>query len=183
MVDRVGVEAQTPVGINGWFELKTPPGLAADAKVVITAAGFRTVEIMAGAINAPLAVRMQLAPVVDSVRVAGSALDVPVSQQGGSVSLIPRDEIETSDQPLALDLLRTLPGMVFSQTGNTGAIAQLYARGGDTDYNLVEIDGVPVNAFGGSFDFSHIPTEELDHVEVVTAPNRPCTGNMPTAAW
>jgi outer membrane cobalamin receptor len=62
-----------------------------------------------------------LAPVVDSVRVAGSALDVPVSQQGGSVSLIPRDEIETSDQPLALDLLRTLPGMVFSQTGNTGA--------------------------------------------------------------
>jgi outer membrane cobalamin receptor len=168
VVDRVGVEAQTPVGINGWFELKTPPGLAADAKVVITAAGFRTVEIMAGAINAPLAVRMQLAPVVDSVRVAGSALDVPVSQQGGSVSLIPRDEIETSDQPLALDLLRTLPGMVFSQTGNTGAIAQMYARGGDTDYNLVEIDGVPVNAFGGTFDFSHIPTEELDHVEVAT---------------
>ncbi|MGA1995448.1 MAG: carboxypeptidase-like regulatory domain-containing protein, partial [Bryobacteraceae bacterium] len=62
VVDRVGVEAQTPVGINGWFELKTPPGLAADAKVVITAAGFRTVEIMAGAINAPLAVRLQLAP-------------------------------------------------------------------------------------------------------------------------
>ncbi|MGA1995626.1 MAG: TonB-dependent receptor, partial [Bryobacteraceae bacterium] len=121
-----------------------------------------------GAINAPLAVRMQLAPVVDSVRVAGSALDVPVSQQGGSVSLIPRDEIESSDQPLALDLLRTLPGMVFSQTGNTGALAQLSARGGDTDYNLVEIDGVPVNAFGGNFDFAHIPTEELDHVEVVS---------------
>jgi hypothetical protein len=48
VVDRVGVEAQTPVAINGWFELKTPPGLAADAKVVITAAGFRTVEIIGG---------------------------------------------------------------------------------------------------------------------------------------
>jgi outer membrane cobalamin receptor len=168
LVDRVGVEAQTPVGINGWFELKTPPALAADAKVVITAAGFRTVEIVAGAINTPLAVRLALAPVVDSVRVAGSALDVPVSQQGGSVSLIPRDEIRSSDQPQAVDLLRTLPGMVFSQTGNTGAAAQMYARGGDSDYNLVEIDGVPVNAFGGNFDFAHIPSEELDHVEVVT---------------
>ncbi|MGP8247303.1 MAG: TonB-dependent receptor domain-containing protein, partial [Bryobacteraceae bacterium] len=168
LVDRLGVEAQTPVAANGSFELKVPPALAASAKVVVTAAGFRTAEFAAAGIAGPLAVKLQLAPVVDSVRVAGSALDVPASQQGGSVSLIPRDEIRSSDQPLALDLLRTLPGMVFSQTGNTGAIAQLYARGGDTDYNLVEIDGVPVNAFGGNFDFSHIPAEELDHVEVIT---------------
>ena len=168
LVDRVGVEAQAPVAASGGFELKTPPALAADAKIVITAAGFRTEEFAASRITGPLAVKLQLAPIVDSVRVAGSALDVPVSQQGGSVSLIPRDEIRSSDQPVALDLMRTLPGMVFAQTGPAGAIAKMYARGGDSDYNLVEIDGVPVNAFGGNFDFSHIPTEELDHVEVVT---------------
>jgi outer membrane receptor protein involved in Fe transport len=170
LVDRVGVEAQAPVAASGGFELKTPPALAADAKIVITAAGFRTEEFAAGRITGPLAVKLQLAPIVDSVRVAGSALDVPVSQQGGSVSLIPRDEIRSSDQPVALDLMRTLPGMVFAQTGPAGAIAKMYARGGDSDYNLVEIDGVPVNAFGGNFDFAHIPAEALDRVEVISGP-------------
>ena len=63
-----------------------------------------------------------------------------------------------------------MPGVAVSQTGPTGGLAGLYIRGGETEYNLVEIDGVPVNLFGGNFDFSRIPTEELDHVEVIRGP-------------
>ena len=104
----------------------------------------------------PLTVKLALAPVVDSVRVVGSAIDVAASQQGGSISIIPSAEIRQSNQPMAVDLMRYIPGLAFSQTGATGGVAGLSIRGGYNDFNLVQIDGVPVNAFGGNFDFAHI---------------------------
>src|ERR1019366_4519249 len=69
-----------------------------------------------------------------------------------------------------IDLLREVPGLAFSQTGATGGLAGLFIRGGYPTFNLVEIDGVPVNSFGGNFDFAHIPAEALDRVEVISGP-------------
>lgn len=165
VVDRVGVTAQTVTGIAGAFEIQTPS--AAESKLVVTAAGFRTEEIPLAQAVAPLKVQLALAPVVDSVRIVGSAMDVEASQQGGSVSIIPAEEIRRDNQPMAVDLMRYLPGLAFSQTGPAGGVAGLFIRGGYPDFNLVQIDGVPVNAFGGNFDFAHIPTESLDRVEVI----------------
>jgi len=167
------VSVVTPLGVarsfpspDGAFAVTLPPG----SKLVATAAGFAAKSIAAEDAVSGMTVRLELAPVVDSVRVAGSAMDVEVSRQGGSVSIVPREEIEERNEPLAGDLLREAPGVAVSQTGPTGGMTGLYVRGGDPEYNLVEIDGVPVNAFGGAFDFSHIPTEELDHVEIVRGP-------------
>lgn len=169
LVDRVGVEAQALTAIDGTFELKdggTPP----DAKLVITATGFGTRELPVGADGSEVSVKLDLAPVVDTVRVVGSAVEVPASEQGSSVSIVPREEIRQRNEPLALDLLRELPSLSISQTGLIGGVAGLYVRGGYPDFNQVQIDGVPVNAFGGNFDFAHIPSEELDRVEVVRGP-------------
>jgi outer membrane cobalamin receptor len=49
-------------------------------------------------------------------------------------------------------------------------VSSLFMRGGYDSDSLVEIDGVPVNAFGGSFDFAHIPAEALDRIEVIRGP-------------
>jgi outer membrane receptor protein involved in Fe transport len=166
LVDRVGVEAQTATGAGGSFEIMTAP----DSRLVITSPGFRTEEIDLATATSPLTVRLTLAPVIDSIRVVGSAIDVAASQQGSSVNIIPREEIRQSNQPMAVDLMRYIPGLAFSQTGYTGGVAGLFIRGGYPDFNLVEIDGVPVNAFGGSFDFAHVATESLDRVEVVRGP-------------
>jgi outer membrane receptor protein involved in Fe transport len=166
VVDRVGVEAQTATGASGSFEILTAP----DSRLVITSPGFRTEEIDLATAQSPLAVRLTLAPVIDSVRVVGSAIDVAATQQGSSVNIIPREEIRQSNQPMAVDLMRYIPGLAFSQTGFTGGVAGLFIRGGYPDFNLVEIDGVPVNAFGGNFDFAHVATESLDRVEVVRGP-------------
>jgi outer membrane receptor protein involved in Fe transport len=168
-VDSVGVEARTVTAPNGNFELDIANSLVSGARLVVTAPGFRTEEVaLQGA--APLDIKLALAPVIDSVRVVGSAIDVEATRQGGSVSIIPREEIRRGNQPLAVDLMRYIPGMAFSQTGFTGGLAGLYVRGGYPDFNLVQIDGVPVNAFGGSFDFAHIATESLDRVEVIRGP-------------
>jgi outer membrane receptor protein involved in Fe transport len=165
VVSRVGVEAQTVSSTSGGFELNAPetPG----AKLVVTAPGFSTRTLP---LEREVALRLEIAPQIDSVRVVGSAIDVSASEQGGSVSIISRQEIRQRNQALAIDLLREVPGLAFSQTGATGGLAGLFIRGGYPTFNLVEIDGVPVNGFGGNFDFAHIPAEALDRVEVISGP-------------
>jgi outer membrane cobalamin receptor len=174
------VSVVTPLGVvrsfpspDGAFACFLPQGF----KLVITAPGFAAKSIAAEDAVPPIVVRLDLAPIVDSVRVAGSAMDVEASRQGGSVTIIPREEIQQRNDPMAVDLLRSAPGVIVGQTGPTGGISGLYIRGGDPKYNLVEIDGVPVNAFGGNFDFSHIPSQELDHVEIVRGPQSAIYGS------
>jgi outer membrane cobalamin receptor len=168
------VSVVTPLGVlrsfrsspDGTFACSLPEG----SKLVVTAPGFADRSIAAEDAAAEMTVHLELAPGVDAVSVVGSALDAEASQQGGSVTIVPREEIEQRNEPLAQDLLRDVPGVAVSQTGPTGGLTGLYIRGGETEYNLVEIDGVPVNLFGGNFDFSRIPTEELDRVEVIRGP-------------
>jgi outer membrane receptor protein involved in Fe transport len=165
IVSRLGVEAQTVSTATGTFVLNA--GADAGAKLVITAPGFRTTT---APLESGAAIKLAIAPQVDSVRVVGSAIDVAASQQGGSVDIIPRDEIRQRNEPLAVDLLRYVPGVAFSRTGPEGGLTGLYIRGGYPTFNLVEIDGVPVNAFGGNFDFAQIPTSELDRIEIIRGP-------------
>ncbi len=167
VVNRLGVEAAVTAA-NGDFELKTAGG--PDEKLVVTAPGFESWSRVEQELTSPLEVKLTLAPVVDAVRVAGSALDVPLSQQGGTVSIITPQELRERNEPLAVDLLRTTPGLIVAQSGPTGSLSGLYIRGGETKYNLVTIDGVPVNAFGGNFDFTQIPSEEVERVEVARGP-------------
>ncbi len=171
-----GIAARTLTGVNGSFELDTAVANAPDAKLVVAAPGFRTAEIALAAASQPLLVKLELAPLQDSVSVVGSAIDVPASQQGGSTSIVTSEEIRQSNLAQAVDLLRFLPGMAVSQTGFTGGLTSLYLRGGYDDFNLVEIDGIPVNGFGGTFDFAHIPAEELDRVEVIRGPESAVAG-------
>jgi outer membrane receptor protein involved in Fe transport len=170
VMDRVGVEQQTVSGSDGAFDLKLPDPVPAGWRLVITAPGFANANVRLDSAASPLTVKLALAPVVDSVRVAGSAIDVAASQEGGSISIIPSAEIRQSNLPMAVDLMRYIPGLAFTQTGAMGGVAGLSIRGGYNDFNLVEIDGVPVNAFGGNFDFAHIATESLDRVEVIRGP-------------
>ena len=53
------------------------------------------------------------------------------------------------------------------RSGAPGALTSLFVRGGESDYNKVLLDGVPLNEPGGSFYFSNLTTENLDRVEVV----------------
>ena len=171
-----GIAAHTLTGVNGSFDIDTAVANAPDAKLVVAAPGFRTAVLLLSAASQPLLVKLQLAPLQDSVGVVGSAIDVPASQQGGSTSIVTSEEIRQSNLAQAVDLLRYLPGMAISQTGFTGGLTSLYLRGGYDDFNLVEIDGIPVNGFGGTFDFAHIPAEELDRVEVIRGPESAVAG-------
>jgi len=166
-VNRLGVAQQTTTDQAGGFTLKLAE--TGETHLAITAPGFETKSIpLAGKpAQEPLTVRLNIAPQVDSVRVAGSTIDVPLSEQGSSVTIVPREEIAERNEGLAVDLLRYLPGVTIGQTGSPGGAASMFIRGGDYNFNLVQIDGVPVNSVGGAFDFSFIPTDSLERVEVI----------------
>jgi len=167
-INRLGVAAQTSTDPAGGFTLKIAES---GMRLTITAPGFETKVIpLTGKESGPLNVQVNIAPQVDSVRVAGSAMDVPLSEQGSSISIVPRAEIEERNEGLAVDLLRYLPGITIGQTGSPGGAASMFIRGGDYNFNLVQIDGVPVNSVGGAFDFAHIPTDMLERVEVIEGP-------------
>jgi outer membrane cobalamin receptor len=91
-----------------------------------------------------------------------------VSEQTGFQTEALNPQQLTNRQPTALsDALDLLPGAVIAGTGQRGALTSLFVRGGDSRYNKVLIDGVPVNDPGGTFDFGSIPMSEVDRVEMV----------------
>src|SRR5664279_2876507 len=93
VVSRVGVAAQTATSASGAFELQTTG--VPDARLVITAPGFRTATLP---LQATVSVKLAIAPQVDSVAVVGSAVDVSARQQGSSVNIVPREEIRARNE-------------------------------------------------------------------------------------
>jgi len=167
VVNRVGVVAQTTAGPNGSFQLDAPETPdTRDTRLVVTAPGFATRTL---ALDQAASVQLEIAPRVDSVQVIGSTIEIPASLQASSADVIPGSRVRSSNEPFAMDLLRYLPGMAFNQSGGPGGVSSLFLRGGNANLNLVEIDGVPVVGFGGGlgFDFAHIPSEAVDHIDVV----------------
>ena len=172
IVSRLGITVQTATSFAGTFELHAAED--PDARLVVTAPGFRTATVP---LEATVSVRLAIAPQVDSVGVVGSTLDVSASQQGSSVDIITREDIRTRNEPYAMDLLRYVPGVAFNQSGSAGGVSSLFLRGGNSNFALVQIDGAPVNGFGGSFDFAHIPAEALDRIDVIRGPQSAVYGS------
>lgn len=172
ILSRLGVAAQTVTSPTGTFHLQSAD--TPDSRLVITAPGFRTETLPA---TDHVSVKMAIAPQVDTVRVVGSAVDVTASQQGSSVSIVPREEVRTRNEAYAADLLRYLPGVTFNQSGAAGGVSTLFLRGGNSNFTLVQIDGAPVNAFGGSFDFAHIPSEAVERIDVIRGPQSAVYGS------
>jgi outer membrane cobalamin receptor len=162
-VNRLGVVARAATDSAGTFQITVPE--TSGANLLVTAPGFETKTVP---LTEAASITLAIAPQSDAVTVAGSAMDVPLSEQGSSASVITREEIAQRNEAQAIDLIRYLPGVNVTSTGSRGSITSLYIRGGADDFNLVQINGIPINWFG-SFppDFSPIPTDFLDHVEVV----------------
>jgi outer membrane cobalamin receptor len=76
--------------------------------------------------------------------------------------------------PSMVDALRASPGLHIDQPGGPGGRSSVYLRGGEENYTVVLLDGVPVNnstdSRGGGFDFGSLDAAGFDAVEVVRGP-------------
>jgi outer membrane cobalamin receptor len=161
-VGRTGVVAETTSSSTGDFVLTASD--SPEIRVVVTAVGFRTETV---APHSAGTIRLEIAPQVDAIQVVGSSMDVAAAEQGSSMSIIPPEDVRRRNEPYAVDLLRYIPGVAFNQNGAPGSVTSLFLRGGNSNFTLVQIDGIPVNSFGGAFDFAHIPSSAIDRIEVI----------------
>jgi vitamin B12 transporter len=80
------------------------------------------------------------------------------------------DDLRARGIRLVQDALREVPGVALVQNGSYGAVTSLFLRGGESDYVKVLLDGVPLNAPGGSLNIADLTTDDLDRIEIVRGP-------------
>ena len=114
---------------------------------------------------------------IDPVVVTGTQVALPVSELPSAVTVIDREEIDSRQVTDVLQLLRTVPGLSVTQTGSRGGRTTVFPRGGNSNFNLVLVDGVPVNNAGGDYDFSDLTTDNIERIEVIRGPQSALYGS------
>ena len=112
-----------------------------------------------------LTVQLHLAAATETVVVTATRTPIPAAESGASVSLLDAAQLQAMQPVDAADALRFLPGAVVDSSGQRGGLGSLFVRGGDSRYNKMLIDNVPVNDSGGTMDFGVVPLAETSRIE------------------
>jgi outer membrane receptor protein involved in Fe transport len=163
---------------QGEFEVDTPN--AGDFELRVAAPGFSTPPLrLTGAAEARDlgAIRLSVSAFSEAIVVSASQVETPLSHTPATVTVITRHELESKQLRSVADALRTVPGLTVAATGRTGSVTGVHPRGGESNFTLVLIDDVPVNGFGGEFDFAHLSTVDVERIEVVRGPQSALFGS------
>ncbi|HXQ26578.1 MAG TPA: TonB-dependent receptor [Candidatus Acidoferrales bacterium] len=126
-------------------------------------------------------IHLKLSAVQEHVVVSASLGGALAPQIGSSVTVVSREEIEDQGTETVADALRNVPGVAINRTGQQGAVTSAFIRGGNSNYNLVMIDGIPMNDFGGGFDLAPLPADGVDQVELTRGPESALYGSNAVA--
>ncbi len=113
------------------------------------------------------AVQLEVANPGEVVVVSATRLPATESEGIGQVSALNADQLLLMQPVAANDAVRFLPGAVVNTTGQRGGLASLFVRGGNSNYNKVLVDGVPVNEPGGIFNYGDVPLASADRIELL----------------
>jgi vitamin B12 transporter len=119
--------------------------------------------------NAAVDLTLKLGSVTQQVVVSATGTSLPETQTGASVSVVTSNQFQY--KPEVLETLRPVPGIQVLENGQRGINESLFIRGGESKFNKVLLDGVPLNEIGGTVDFGGIFTAGIDQVEILRGPN------------
>jgi iron complex outermembrane receptor protein/vitamin B12 transporter len=105
----------------------------------------------------------------ESIVVTATGTPTPQPQTSSATTVI-----GPLDLDLRTDLVSTLPlmpGASVMQIGQRGSQASLFVRGGNSDANMVLVDGVEAGDLGGRFDFGTLPATGVEKAEVYRGTN------------
>ena len=168
---RATVVAAAETDERGRFTIRDLP--AGTYAIDVALEGFRSEPVtvrMAADEDRDVAVRLQLSAVTESVVVSAAHVDLVRSRVPASVTIITGEDLRARQAETVADALGRVPGLTVQRSGGRGAITSLFPRGGESNYTLVVVDGVPQNAFGGDFDFAHLAAAGVERIEVVRGP-------------
>src|ERR1700722_1222958 len=125
--------------------------------------------------------RLNLSAVQEKIVVSAAPGGALTSQIASSVSVVSAQEIDDRGAEAALEVLRGLPGVEINQSGGRGTITSAFIRGGNSNYNLVMVNGIQLNDFGGGFDLAPLPAEGVEQIEVIRGPESALYGSNAVA--
>ena len=152
--------------------------------VLASFVGFsdRSAEVdLRGGETQTLGLHLKVSAVQDQVVVSASLGPAVPEQIGTSTSMATQQEIQDRDAESVFEVLRGIPGVEVSQTGRRGGATSVFIRGGNSNYNLVLIDGIEVNQFGGDFDLASIATDGVGRAELSRGPESALYGSNAVA--
>jgi outer membrane cobalamin receptor len=167
IVDSAGAESRGAFADEtGRFDITVPD--AGGCRVQATLTGFQAATVPCETAGGePLRIVLEVAPVQETMIVTATRTEAPTSQVGASATVFTEADLERRQTPLVADLLLATPGAMLVRSGGPGTVTSLFVRGGESDYNKILLDGVPLNEPGGTFYLSNLTTENLERVEVL----------------
>jgi iron complex outermembrane receptor protein/vitamin B12 transporter len=156
---------------DGSFEILT--GIEGRFFLVVSAKSFRQLEtpgFYAGKLD-NIERNLVLEPewARESIVVTATGTPTPQPQTSAAINVI--GPLDLALQNDLVDSMRLMPGTFVVQEGQLGAQTSLFVRGGNSDANLILLDGVSAGDMGGQFDFGPLSTTAVERAEVYRGPN------------
>jgi len=154
-------------GGDGRYRLDLAPATAHQLRVQREGFAEERIALQTGSGPGTRDIALRIATLSDTVVVTASRTPETLAATTASVTAFDAQGIAALGSRSVADVVQMAPGLHVESNGREGAVTSLFSRGGESDYNLVLIDGVRVNASGGQFDFSRVSGGEIERVEVV----------------
>jgi outer membrane receptor protein involved in Fe transport len=152
---------------DGRYRLSVPGGVPFELRV--RRDGFAEYVLDVRGTSAPVMrdLVLQVGRVSDTLVVTASGAPESRVAVTSSVTVATAADIHAMGATQLDEVLRFVPGLAVDGTGREGGLVSAFARGGESVYNLVLIDGVRANQQGGLFDFSRLSARQIERVEIV----------------
>jgi vitamin B12 transporter len=125
---------------------------------------------LCAAVSASLA-QAQEAQLQPTIEVTASRVAQTVDASLADVAIITRAEIEKTNAPDLIEVLRLQAGVDVARLGGAGTQTSVFLRGTNSNHVLVLIDGVRVaSANTGAFAFENLPLDAVERIEIVRGP-------------
>ena len=174
----IGTVAERATDLSGRFIVEALAAGRYDVRII--ADGFAAdpiTVVLTRDESREVAVMLRLSAITESVLVSAAQVDVPLSRAADTVTVITAADLQARQIETVADALRLVPGLGVTRSGGRGAITSLFPRGGGSNYTLVLVDGIRANAFGGGYDFGHLPISDVDRIEIVRGPESALFGS------
>lgn len=105
------------------------------------------------------------------ITVTATGLEQRVEDLPLPITILTREQIESSGEESVVDLLRRVPGLTVMRFGDEGASTSIFVRGTESDHVLALFDGVRLNSpYFAGFDWSQLVTAGIERIEVTRGP-------------